>query len=95
MLYNKFRTIEDTFSDAAKDTIDGRNVNWHVILVSCGLIDMDKSSKFNTVCVKPNGKYHYDDLKQKIEWLRPYYRVDPLITTVINNMDDILKYPVI
>jgi len=91
MLYNKPRTIEDTFSDAAKGTIDGRNVNWHIILVSCGLIDVDKSNKFNTVCVKPSSQYHYDDLKEKTEWLRPYYLVDPLITTVINKMDDILK----
>jgi len=52
---------------------------------------MDKTSKNNTVCVKHNNQYHYNDLKEKIEWLRPYYSVVPLITTVINKMDDILE----
>ena len=91
MLYNQPITIEEVFSEAAKDSANGINVNWHVILVSCGLIDMDKSSKNNTVCVKPRSKYHYNDLKEKTEWLRPYYNVDPLISTVINKMDEILK----
>jgi len=91
MLYNKPRTIEEVFSEAAKDSLNGVIVKWHVILVSCGLIDIDKSSKTNTVCVKPISQYHYNDLKQKTEWLRPYYSVDLLISTVINKMDDILK----
>jgi len=93
MLYNTPRTIEETFSEAANNTANGIDVKWHVILVSCGLIDMDKSTKNNTVCIEPESQYHYNVLKEKIEWLRPYYAIDPLITTVVKKMDYILKNP--
>jgi len=92
MLYNKPRTIEAVFSEAATDTVNGKNVKWHQILVMCGLIDADKSNKKNVVCVTPSSEHQHNDLKQKTEWLRRYYTVDPLITTVVNKMDDILKH---
>jgi len=90
MLYNQPRTIEEMFSEAAQDTVDGRSVNWYSILISCGLIDIDKSKKNNVVCVTPSSQYHYNELKEKIKWLRPYCSVAPLISDVIKKMDDIL-----
>lgn len=52
---------------------------------------MDNSCKNDTVCVNPNSKYHFKDFKEKKDWLGPYYNVNPLISTVVNKMDDILR----
>ena len=90
MLYNMPRTIEDVFCDAANKSTNDIHVKWHNILVSCGLIDIDRSTKNNTVCVKPHSNYQYDDLNQTVDWLRPYNNVDPLVATVIHKMDIVL-----
>jgi len=55
------------------------------------LIDEDKSSMNNIVCIKPNNYHDYNSLKAKIDWLRPYYLIAPFITMIVNKMDDNLK----
>lgn len=88
--YNSPETIEENFSNSADKSMNNIYVNWHIILVSCGLIDIDSSTRDNTVCVIPMNQNQHDDLKQKVEWLRPYYAVDPLVANVIVNMDIVL-----
>jgi len=92
MLYNQpGPTIAEMFYNAAKETAAGNKPNWHRILILVGIIDSDKSTKINPIYMEPYSKHHYNDIKQIIEWLRPYSNSDILISNTIINMDKILK----
>jgi len=92
MLYNQpGPTISETFYNAAKDTAAGNRPNWRKILILVGIIDADKSTKNNLIYIEPDSKNRYDDIKQKIEWLRPYSNSDILVSNTVIRMDSILK----
>jgi len=93
MLYNQpSPTIAETFYKTAKDSASGNNPNWHRILILVGIIDADKSTKMNPIYIEPHSKNRYNDIKQIIEWLRPYSNSDILVSNTITSMDNILKH---
>ena len=93
MLYNQpGPTIAETFYNAAKETAAGNNPNWHRILVLVGIIDADKSTKTKPIYIEPYSINHYNDIKQVIEWLRPYSNLDILVYNTIIHTDKTLKH---
>lgn len=88
MLYNQpGPTVEECFLTAYKKSLTGDNSYWHRTLVLSGLIDAEKSTKSKTVCTRPSSNVSYEEIKQKIEWLRPFSKSSPLVETVINKID--------
>ncbi len=86
-------SIPETLENLAQKAARGENPKWHVTLALIGIIDVEKSTRTKTVCTQPNDFRDYQDLMQKVDCLRPYQDLDPLVSNVIRIMDKIRTYP--
>ena len=79
-------TIPEGFAETARKGLRGEDPKWRVSLACCGMLDLDKSRRDHPVCTQPTSELEWEDLANKIEWLRPYAS-DPIVESIVKQLD--------
>lgn len=82
-------SIPEGFAAIARKEPRGKGQKWQPHLVICGILDIDKTQRDHPVCTHPTSEMEWEELSDKIEWLRPYTS-DSFVEDVVKQMDKVL-----